>query len=172
LTNNYTNTKEWLSLAFKNIERVIRNYEISDYSECVFKIQLSIEQLQKALIFLLGFQFHKIHDPSRILESIENNVNIKIEKEIIDRIKKVASLAKDIEGEGTATRYGIIEEGKLITPEDKYKKSEADKYSRDLKEILLNLKEIFQENPNLEEENKSLSKFIEQCEDLISNESS
>ena len=124
MKDNYTNTKEWLSLAFKNIERVIRNYKISDYSECVFKIQLSIEQLQKALIFLLGFQFHKIHDPSRILESIENNNNIiQIEKEIIDRIKNVASLAKDIEGEGTATRYGIIEEGKLITPEDKYGKT-------------------------------------------------
>lgn len=167
MTNNYTNTKEWLSLAFKNIERVIRNYEISDYSECVFKIQLSIEQLQKALIFLLGFQFHKIHDPSRILESIENNINIKIKKEINDRIKKVASLAKDIEGEGTATRYGIIEDGKLITPEDKYKKSEADNFLRDLKEILINLKEIFKEIQNLEEEKKSISKFIEKCEDLI-----
>jgi len=167
LTNNYTNTKEWLSLAFKNIERVIRNYKISDFSECVFKIQLSIEQLQKALIFLLGFQFHKIHDPSRILESIENNVNIKIEKEIIDRIKKVAALAKDIEGEGTATRYGIIEEGKLITPEDKYNKSEADKYLRDLKEILINLKEIFKEIPNLEEEKTKFSEYIEKCKDLI-----
>jgi len=166
LTDNYKRTKEWLSLAFNNIERVIRNYTISDYSECVFKIQLSIEQLQKALIFLLGFQFHKIHDPSRILDSIENN-NIKIEKEILDRIKKVASLAKNIEGEGTATRYGIIEEGKLITPEDKYDKLEADKYLRDLKEILINLKEIFKEIPILVHDIKSITKFIKECKDLM-----
>lgn len=167
MTDNYKRTKEWLSLAFNNIERVIRNYTISDYSECVFKIQLSIEQLQKALIFLLGFQFHKIHDPSRILESIENNNNIKIEKEILDRIKKVASLAKNIEGEGTATRYGIIEEGKLITPEDKYDKLEADKYLRDLKEILINLKEIFKEIPILVEDITSITKFIKECKDLM-----
>ncbi len=167
MTNNYTNTKEWMSLAFKNIERVIRNYKISDYSECVFKIQLSIEQLQKALIFLLGFQFHKIHDPSRILESIENNNNITIEKVIVDRIKRVASLAKDIEGEGTATRYGIIEEGKLITPEDKYDKAEADKYLKDLKEILINLKDILKENPNMEQETTRFSEYITKCEELI-----
>ena len=167
MTNNYTNTKEWMSLAFKNIERVIRNYKISDYSECVFKIQLSIEQLQKALIFLLGFQFHKIHDPSRILESIENNNNITIEKVIVDRIKRVASLAKGIEGEGTATRYGIIEEGKLITPEDKYDKAEADKYLKDLKEILINLKDILKENPNMEQETTRFSEYITKCEELI-----
>lgn len=167
MTDNYKRTKEWLSLAFNNIERVIRNYTISDYSECVFKIQLSIEQLQKALIFLLGFQFHKIHDPSRILESIENNNNIKIEKEILDRIKKVASLAKNIEGEGTATRYGIIEEGKLIAPEEKYDKLEADKYLRDLKEILINLKEIFKEIPNLVHDITSITKFIKECKDLM-----
>lgn len=167
LTDNYKRTKEWLSLAFNNIERVIRNYKINDYSECVFKIQLSIKQLQKALIFLLGFQFHKIHDPSRILESIENNNNIKIEKEILDRIKKVASLAKDIEGEGTATRYGIIEEGKLITPEDKYDKLEADKYLRGLKEILINLKEIFKEIPILVHDITLITKFIKECKDLM-----
>ncbi len=76
----------------------------------------------------------------------------------------MASLAKDIEGEGTATRYGIIEDGKLITPEDKYKKTEADNF-------LINLKEIFKEIPNLEEEKTKISEYIEKCEDLIINES-
>ncbi len=167
MTNNYVKTKEWLSLAFNNLERVIRNYKISDYSECVFKIQLSIEQLQKALIFLLGLQFRKIHDPSRILESIENNNNIIIEKEILDRIKHVASLAKGIEGEGTGTRYGTIDEGKLISPEDKYDKLEADRYLKDLKEILINLKEILKEIPILEQDIRLISKFIKECKDLM-----
>lgn len=167
MITNYKNTKEWLGLAFNNIERVIRNYKINDFSECVFKIQLSVEQLQKALIFLLGFQFRKIHNPSQILESIENNNNIKIEKEILDRIKKVASLAKNIEAEGTITRYGIIEDGKLISPEDKYHKLEADKYLKDLKEILINLKELLKEIPTLEYEITSLSKYIKECRELI-----
>ncbi len=165
--NNYINTKEWLKLAYNNIERVIRNFKISDYSECVFKIQLSIEQLQKALLILLGLQFRKIHDPSRILESFVNNNNTEIEKEMLDRIKNIAFLAKDIEGEGTTTRYGIIDGGKLISPEEKYDKSEANKYLKDLKEILINLKELIKEIPNLEQEMIFLSKFIEECKDLM-----
>ncbi len=167
MTNNYIKTKEWLSLAFNNVERVIRNYKIGDYSECVFKIQLSIEQLQKALILLLGLQFRKIHDPSRILESIESSNNIIIGKEILDRIKNVASLAKSIEGEGAGTRHGTIDEGKLISPEDKYDKLEANKYLKDLKEILINLNEIFKEIPNLEQDITTLSKFINECKDLM-----
>lgn len=167
MVTNYKNTKEWLNLAFTNIERVIRNYKINDFSECVSKIQLSIEQLQKALIFLLGLQFRKIHDPSRILESIENNDNIKIEQELLERIKKVASLAKNIEGEGTITRYGIIEDGKLISPQDKYDKLEADKYLKDLQEILINIKELLKEIPTLEQEITTLSKFIKECKELI-----
>ena len=167
MTNNFNKTKEWLSLAFSNIERVIRNYQINDYSECVFKIQLSIEQLQKALILLLGLQFRKIHDPSRILDSIVDNNNLEIEIENLDRIKKVAFLAKGIEGEGTTTRYGTIEEGKLISPEDKYDKLEADKFLKDLKEILINLKEIFKETSNLKQDLTLFTKFIKECEDLL-----
>lgn len=167
MTTNYEKTKEWLGLAFNNIERVIRNYKINDYSECVFKIQLSIEQLQKALILLLGFKFRKIHNPSIILESIENNKNIKIEKEILENIKKVAALAKGIEGEGVTTRYGIMKEGKLITPEEKYDKLEAIKYLKDLKEILKHMKTLIKGLPNLEQEIILLSKHINDCNDLI-----
>lgn len=167
MTNNYNKTKEWLSLAFSNVERVIRNYKFSDYSECVFKIQISIEQLQKALILLLGLQFRKIHDPSRILDCIANNNSLEIEIEILNRIKEVAFLAKGIEGEGTATRYGTIEEGKLISPEDKFGKLEADKYLKDLKEILKNLKDIFKEIPHLKQEIPLFTKFVKKCEDLL-----
>ncbi len=172
MTNNYEKTKEWLGLAFKNIERVIRNYTINDYSECVFKIQLSVEQLQKALILLLGFKFRKIHNPSIILESIETDGNIKIEKKILENIKKVAALAKEIEGEGISTQYGIIKEGKLITPEEKYDKSEAIKYLKDLKEILINVKALIKGLPNLKQEIIFLSKFINECIDLIENDPS
>jgi len=167
LTNNYNKTKEWLSLAFRNVERVIKNYQFSDYSECVYKIQISIEQLQKALILLLGLQFRKIHDPSKILDLFTNNNSLEIEIEILNRIKEVAFLAKGIEGEGTATRYGTIEEGKLISPEDKFGKLEADKYLKDLKNILLTLKEIFKEIPYLKQDIPLFIKFIKKCEDLL-----
>ncbi len=167
MTNNYEKTKEWLGLAFNNVERVIRNYKINDYSECVFKIQPSVEQLQKSLILLLGFKFRKIHNPSVILESIETNKNIKIEKIDLEIIQKVATLAKGIEGEGVTTRYGIIKEDKLITPEEKYDKLEAIKYIKDLKDILINIKALIKKLTNLEQEIILISKFIDDCSELI-----
>ena len=170
MTTNYEKTKEWLSLAFNNIERVIRNYQINDYSECVSKIQLSVEQLQKALILLLGFKFRKIHNPSIILESIEANKNIKIEKKNLEDIKKIAALAKGIENEGVTTRYGIVKEDKLITPEEKYDKLEAIKYLKDLKEILINIRSLIEELANLEQQIIILSKFINECNELIEND--
>jgi len=45
---------------------------------CIFRIQLSMEQLQKALLVLLGLQFRKTHEPSKRLESIESNEHIEI----------------------------------------------------------------------------------------------
>ncbi|MBD3256486.1 MAG: hypothetical protein GF383_15430 [Candidatus Lokiarchaeota archaeon] len=45
MTDNYKRTKEWIELAFQNIDRVIRNYKQKDYPICVFCIQLAVEQL-------------------------------------------------------------------------------------------------------------------------------
>ena len=102
-----------------------------------------------------------------LLDSIVNNNSLEIDIEILDKIKEVAFLAKNIEGEGTTTRYGTIEEGKLISPEDKYDKLEADKFLKDLKEILINLKEIFKETSNLKQDLPLFTKFIKECEDLL-----
>lgn len=87
MTNNYNRFKEWLDLASNNIDKVIKFYKINEYSACVFRIQLSTEQLQKALIFLLGLQFRKTHKPSKILEAIENNSNIQIKKKTLTRFE-------------------------------------------------------------------------------------
>ena len=167
MTNNYKRTKEWLDLAFKNIERVLKYYKDNDYADTVFKIQLSIEQLQKALIFLLGMQFRKTHDPSEILETIEYNNSIKIEKKKIEQIKKIAALAKDIEGEGATTRYGIIKNDELITPEDKYDNIIVNKFLNDLKDVLINIYELLKEIPDLEHELIKLLDFIKNFRDLL-----
>ncbi len=68
MADNHKRTKEWLSLSLKNVTRVMGNYKTRDYPFCVFMTQLSIEQLQKSLIFFLGLQFRKTHEPSKILE--------------------------------------------------------------------------------------------------------
>lgn len=166
MTDNHKRSKEWLSLAFNNIERVIRNFKDNDYVACVFRIQLSIEQLQKAIIFLLGLQFRKIHEPSKILESVEFNNNIQIEKKNLDQIKLIAELAKNIEEEGTDTRYGRIIDDKLISPEDKYDKTEASKFLNDLKEILIILKDLLKNISNFEKEVEKIIEYIKGIKEL------
>ncbi len=166
MASNYKRTKEWLDLAFKNIERVLKYYKDNDYADTVFKIQMSIEQLQKGLIFLLGMQFRKTHEPSEILESIEFNDNIQLEKKTLERIKKIAALAKNIEGERTATRYGIIKNDELITPEDKYDKTKTCIFLNDLKDILVIFNDLLEEIPNLEQELINILDFIEKLKDL------
>ncbi len=166
MTDNHKRSKEWLSLAFNNIERVIRNFKDNDYVACVFRIQLSIEQLQKAIIFLLGLQFRKIHEPSKIIESVEFNNNIQIEKKNLDQIKLIAELAKNIEEEGTDTRYGRIIDDKLISPEDKYDKTEASKFLNDLKEILIILKDLLKNISNFEKEVEKIIEYIKGIKEL------
>jgi len=166
LSTNYKRTKEWLSLAFNNLDKVIKFYEINEFAACVFRIQLSTEQLQKALIVLLGLQFRKTHELSKILESIESNEHIEIEEKFLEMIKKIADLSKNIEDEGTVTRYGIIVDGKLISPEEKYDKAKTDEWLDDLEKILIIFKDLFEENPDFEVELTTLSEFIVKKEEL------
>ena len=166
MSTNYKRTKEWLSLAFNNLNKVIKFYEINEFAACVFRIQLSTEQLQKALIVLLGLQFRKTHEPSKILESIESNEYIEIEEKFLEMIKKIADLSKNIEDEGTVTRYGIIVDDELISPEEKYDKTKTDEWLGDLEKILIIFKDLFEENPDFEVELTTLSEFIVKIEEL------
>lgn len=167
MTSNHENSRDWLRLAFLNIDRALRNYKINDFAACVFRIQLSIEQLQKALVFLFGMQFRKTHEPSEILSSIEPDKNAQIDDKIRVQVEKITKLAKNIEDEGTATRYGIIEKNKLIsTPEDRFKKPEAENYLNDLKEILMALHKTLENLPNFEKELEKLSYYTKELEDL------
>lgn len=166
MTNNYNRFNEWLGLASNNIDKVIKFYKINEYSACVFRIQLSTEQLQKALIFLLGLQFRKTHEPSKILEAIENNSIIQIEKKNLNQIKKLTTIAREIEKEETATRYGIVIDGKLISPDDYYDKDKTDTFINKLKEIIIIFRELLKEIPDLEQEIKHLHKFIKKIEEL------
>lgn len=158
MTDNHQRTKEWLNLALTNINRVIGSYRQRDYSICIYFIQLSIEQLQKSLIFLLGLQFRKTHEPSKILESIETDKNIQIEFDILKKIKKIASISKEIESEGPSTRYGELIDGELLTPEKKYDKDNAKKFLNDLKEIIIQLLSLLENLPDFELEMKFLQK--------------
>ena len=166
MTTNYKRTKDWLNLAFNNLNKVIKFYEINEFAACVFRIQLSMEQLQKGLIILFGLQFRKTHEPSKILESIEFNQHFKIEEKILERVKRIAIISKNIEDEGTATRNGLIVDNKLITPEENYDKAKTNEFLDELKKILFNFEDLFKEIPDLEPELTKISEFITKIEEL------
>jgi HEPN domain-containing protein len=81
-------------------------------------------------------------------------------------IKKIADLSKNIEDEGTVTRYGIIVDGVLISPEEKYDKAKTDEWLDDLEKILIIFKDLFEEKPDFEVELTTLSEFIVKIEEL------
>jgi len=158
---NYKRAKEWLKLSFNNVEKVIAFYKIQEYDACVFRIQLSIEQLQKSLLFLLGFQVRKSHESSKILNSLiyENKIQ-KIEKEIAEKIKKLTQVAKIIEKEETSTRYGIIKNNKLIPPTKLYDKTRT----KEFLDVFYNFLILFQEILGVYSQ---LSYSIQSLNDLI-----
>jgi HEPN domain-containing protein len=105
LTSNYDSTKQWFQLAYNNIKRVIRNYKQKDYADTIFRIQLSVEQLQKGLLIFLGFQFKKSHEPSKIIDSILMKTDVNLDDKIKRNLKDISLYAKEIEKEVTFTRY-------------------------------------------------------------------
>ncbi|HEY0088856.1 MAG TPA: HEPN domain-containing protein [Candidatus Lokiarchaeia archaeon] len=166
MTSNYDTTKQWFQLAYNNIKRVIRNYEQQDYADTIFRIQLSIEQLQKGLLGFLGVQFRKNHKPSKILDSIIHNSNIKLENKKKEIIKNISLFAKEIEKEETFTRYGIKYGGRIIAPEEYYDKKITLKYISNLKEILNLLILIFDDVLGLELEIEQMNKYKKRIEEL------
>ncbi len=164
---NYKRSKEWLKLSFNNLEKVIAFYKIKEYDACVFRIQLSIEQFQKSLLFLLGFQIRKTHEPSKILDSLIYNDQIQVKKQILDKFKKLTKLAKVIEKEETSTRYGIIRNNKLISPKKLYDKTKAIEFLNILVKFLIVIKEILINISEFSNQIKILDKSISKIRLLI-----
>jgi len=139
---NYKRSKEWLELSFNNIKKVCTFYKIQEYDACVFRIQLAIEQLQKSLLFLFGFQPRKSHEPSKILDSLIYNDQIQANRDVIKKTKELSSFAKIIEKEETSTRYGLIRNERLIPPQTLYDKSKAKEFLNVLSNFLIIFKDI------------------------------
>ncbi len=155
---NYTRSKEWLKLVFNNLEKVIRFYEIQEYVACVFRIQLSIEQFLKSLLFLLGFQVRKTHEPSKILDSLIYNNQIQNYNKPINKLSK---LAKIFEKEETSTRNGVIRNEKLIPPNKIYDKTKTIEFLNFLMEFLLLYKKILIKFSAFSKQTKMLEGIID-----------
>ena len=65
-----TNNKDaivWFKMALSDITQILRNFQASDYADCVFRIQFCSETVLKGVVLLYGAQFKKIHTPSLII---------------------------------------------------------------------------------------------------------
>jgi HEPN domain-containing protein len=164
---NYKRTKEWLNLAFNNLEKVVKFFKISEYDACVFRIQLSMEQLQKALIFLFGVQIRKTHEASKILDSLIYNKKLEMEEEIIIKLKELSKLAKPIEKETTMTRYGVIRDEKLIPPEKLYKKSNTKDFIAKMIKFLTLYRDLLNNLSELSRHVEILDEYIGKIKNLI-----
>ena len=153
-------------MAHKNLERVITYYQLNDYAATVFRIQLSVEQLQKCLLLFLGIQFRKTHEPSKILDSLIYNEVMKLSKDLSKKLKQISMIAKKIEQQETITRNGVKKNDELITPEEYYTKEKTLSFIDNLQDIILILVSLFESIPELKGDVEQFVKYMKQMEEL------
>ncbi|MHA1732389.1 MAG: HEPN domain-containing protein [Promethearchaeota archaeon] len=162
MTNNHRRTREWLKLALDNISTVVKLFKIKEYAACTFRIQLSVENIQKALIFLLGMQFKKTHEPSRILDAFlqqSGNGEQERDREVVKKIREISRRAKILEKEDTATRYGVFMDEKLVTPSERYDKTKTKTFIQNLAEIIHLTIELLEAIPGFRQDCGELAKL-------------
>ncbi|MBD3256485.1 MAG: hypothetical protein GF383_15425 [Candidatus Lokiarchaeota archaeon] len=93
------------------------------------------------------------------MEEIENKIKIEMEEDALSKIKKIVVYAKDIEAEGSSTRYGEIIEDKFNTPEEKYNKKIVKKFLNDMSSIINLIADLFRNTTEFENDTKKFEKY-------------
>ena len=142
-------------------------YAQEDYAATVFRIQLSVEQLQKSVLLFLGIQFRKTHEPSRVIDSVIYDSDVELDEEIVENLKNLSRIAKIIEKEETTTRYGIERDDEIIPPEEIYDKKKTRHFLKSLIDILCIVASLIEEFPSLEKPFEELKIFAKKMEVLL-----
>ena len=137
MKTNFSQAKSWITSAINDIKRVLIDLKLKDFSRVAFRSQFAVEKLNKMILSLMGIKIEKIHTPSEILNKvIKDNKVLSLDEETKDLMKNIIRNSEFFEKQGTKTRYGIIEEGKIIFPEEIYRSFD------DIKNFLENLVNI------------------------------
>lgn len=170
MNTNYTQAKSWILSAISDIGIVFNALKQKYFSLVAFKSQFATEKLNKALLNLLGLKIEKTHTPSEILKEFIANENVLvIDEQAKEIILNILNCSFFFESQGTKTRYGLIQNNKLIIAEEIYSKFE------DVKEFIVNLVKIvnyhiilLDKTFNITEKNflelKQLKKFVKKLE--------
>jgi HEPN domain-containing protein len=95
---------EWLKIARKDWERVLRNFAEADYAASGFFLQQSLEKYMKAFLINQGWKLRKIHELEALLDEI---VNFKPDLDIF------YELCERVSGYYLAERYPPLGIGEL-----------------------------------------------------------
>lgn len=163
MTTNHDRAREWLRMALRDFERAERSFMNGDYPDSIFRAQFASEKACKSLIFLLGLEFKKIHEPTEILaRSLDER---KLELEISNIISKIIKSGMKLESEKTIPRYGLETEEGLISPEKIYTREKAEDLLKAISSILKNIKDLIAKEGILPEIKEEIENVIKKSGD-------
>lgn len=155
-------------MSIEDFRRGITRYSEGDYSDAVFRIQLSVEDACKSILSFLGVEFEKTHFPSVIIGRIISDKKmlrkLGLKREQIKYLTLVISYASSLESQGSMPRYGWETEDRIITPSEVYTANVAKELLRSAIEGLNNVVSFFNEFKNLPED---FSEVLEQLKKVV-----
>jgi HEPN domain-containing protein len=140
INSNITQARKWIISVINDIERVKRSYEANDYADSIYRCQFAIEKINKAILILFGFQLKRTHTPSKIIGTI-----LKTKKDLFDSeskkiLEKIIEVSKKFEKLKTTPKYGFLENGDYILPEEIY--SSKEEVKNFLKDMIIIIKDM------------------------------
>jgi HEPN domain-containing protein len=110
-------------MAISDLKRIARDFESEDFAAAVFRAQIAAERLCKAIIFLMGLQFKKTHEPTTIIKDLLEEKTLDEEQRKL--LSEIISKAKILEDQGTLPRYGLETASNITRPEEIYNRKKA-----------------------------------------------
>ncbi|MGB9727229.1 MAG: HEPN domain-containing protein [Nitrososphaeria archaeon] len=74
-------------MCLNDLKRSLAHYREEDYSDAIFRLQLSVENACKSILSFLGIEFEKTHFPSAIIGKLLSD------KGMLKRLKQEADIA-------------------------------------------------------------------------------
>jgi HEPN domain-containing protein len=156
-----------LRMVLDDLRRCVRSYGLGDYSDCVFRAQLSVDNACKAVLSILGVEFERTHFPSHIIsENILSDANtvkrLNLSRSQIELLVRLVVYASPLEEQRTMPRYGWETEQEIIPPSEIYRKQLTDILLGNALRTLEAVCEFFKTIPTLP---KDLSELVSEVEE-------
>nr|MDO8082522.1 HEPN domain-containing protein [Candidatus Freyarchaeota archaeon] len=158
-----------LRMVLDDLRRSVRSYGLGDYSDCVFRSQLSVDNACRAVLSILGVEFERTHFPSHIIsENVLSDAKIvrrlNLSRSQIELLVRLVVYASPLEEQRTMPRYGWETEQEIIPPSEIYRKQLAETLLRSALRTLEAVCDFFKTIPTLPRE---LSELVSEIEEEV-----